>query len=211
MSNPLPTDDAVLERDEIDAALFWHTHKTNILLGALALVAIVGGSLAWYIHATYTAKAAIEALATAKDIPQLEAVIKNYSGSQPAADALLLVAAQNQQAGKLEESTAAFQSFLKSFPNHPLAGGALLGIGQNQDATGKSDEAMATYQQVVEKYPKSYAAPFAGYVQAEILLRTFRREEAKVVLDSLVAQFPDSTIARIASAQLARIGTQPPR
>jgi len=208
MKDPLPLDDDVIERDEIDAAFFWHTHKKNILLGALAVLAIGGGSLFWYVNSTLTAKAAIAALADAKDIPQLEAVIKNYGRSIPAADAILLVAADSQKAGKFEESTAAFQNFLKSFPNHPLAGGALLGVGQNLDATGKPVEAMATYQQVVDKYPKSYAAPFAGYAQAEILLRDFRRDEAKVVLDSLVSQFPDSTIARLAAAQLSRIGTK---
>ena len=211
MNDPILTDDSVVERDEIDAALFWHTHKKNILLGALAVLAIGGGSLAWYVNATLTARGAIEALADANDIPRLEAVIKNYGGTLPAADAMLLVAAENQKAGKYAESTTAFQNFLKSFPNHPLAGGALLGIGQNQDATGKPAEAMATYQQVVDKYPKSYAAPFAGYAQAEILLRDFRRDEAKVVLDSLVSQFPDSTVARLASAQLSRSGSKAPR
>jgi len=208
MSAPIPNDDAVLEHDEIDAALFWHTHKKNILLGILAVLAIGGGSLAWYINSTLTAKAAVAALAEAKDIPQFEAVVKNYGGTMPSADAVLLIAAANQKAGKLDESTAAFQNFLKSFPTHPLAGGALLGIGQNQDAAGNSKDAMATYQQVVEKYPKSYAAPFAGYAQAEILLRDFRNDEAKVVLDSLVSQFPDSTIARMAAAQLTRLGTR---
>ena len=206
MSAPIPNDDAVLEHDEIDAALFWHTHKTNILLGILAVLAIGGGSLAWYVNSTMTAKNSVAALAVANDVPQFEAVIKNYGGTMPAADAMLLVAAANQKAGKLDESTAAFQNFLKSFPAHPLAGGALLGIGQNQDAAGNSKDAMATYQQVVEKYPKSYAAPFAGYAQAEILLRDFRRDEAKVVLDSLVSQFPDSTIARMAAAQSSRLG-----
>lgn len=211
MSAPILNDDAVLEHDEIDAALFWHTHRKNILFGILAVLAIGGGSLAWYVHSTLTAKAAVAALAEAKDIPQLEAVAKNYGGSMPAADAILLVAAANQKAGKFDESTAAFQNFLNSFPAHPLAGAALLGIGQNQDAAGNSKEALATYQQVVEKYPKSYAAPFAGYAQAEILLRDFRRDEAKVVLDSLVSQFPDSMIARLASAQLARLGSSNPK
>jgi TolA-binding protein len=211
MSAPIPNDDAVVEHDEIDAALFWHTHKNNILLAVLAVLAIGGGSLAWYVTSTLTAKNSIAALAVASEIPQLEAVIKNYGGTIPAADAMLLIAAANQKAGKLDQSTAAFHDFLKSFPAHPLAGGALLGIGQNQDATGNSTEAMSTYQQVVEKYPKSYAAPFAGYAQAEILLRDFRRDEAKVVLDSLVSQFPDSTIARLAAAQLSRIGNGNPK
>jgi len=206
MNTQLPNDDAVIEHDGIDAALFWHTHKNNILLGILAVLAIGGGSLAWYVNSTMTAKNSVAALAVANEIPQLEAVIKNYGGTMPAADAILLVAAANQKAGKLDESTAAFQNFLKSFPAHPLAGGALLGIGQNQDAAGNSKDAVATYKQVVEKYPKSYAAPFAGYAQAEILLRDFRRDEAKVVLDSLVSQFPDSVIARFAAAQSSRLG-----
>ena len=211
MNTPIPNDDAVVERDEIDAALFWHTHKKNILLGILAVLVIVGGSLGWYVSSTMTANNSVTALAVASDVPQFEAVVKNYGGTMPAADAMLLVAAANQKAGKLDESTAAFQNFLKSFPTHPLAGGALLGIGQNQDAAGNSKEAAATYQQVVEKYPKSYAAPFAGYAQAEILLRDFRRDEAKVVLDSLVSQFPDSVIARMAAAQLTRLGTRNPK
>ena len=211
MNTPIPNDDAVVERDEIDAALFWHTHKKNILLGILAVLVIVGGSLGWYVSSTMTANNSVTALAVASDVPQFEAVVKNYGGTMPAADAMLLVAAANQKAGKLDESSAAFQNFLKSFPTHPLAGGALLGIGQNQDAAGNSKEAAATYQQVVEKYPKSYAAPFAGYAQAEILLRDFRRDEAKVVLDSLVSQFPDSVIARMAAAQLTRLGTRNPK
>jgi tetratricopeptide (TPR) repeat protein len=206
MKTPIPTEDTVVEVDEIDAALFWHTHKVKIVSGVLAAIAIVGGSLAWYLHSTLTNEHAIEALATASDLPQLEAVVKNYGGTMPGADAEMLVAAEYQKAGKLDESTAAFQAFLKSYPKHPLAGGALLGIGQNQDAAGKPDEAIATYQQVVEKYPKSYAAPFASYAQSEILLRDFRRDEAKAVLDALVSEYPDSLIARLASAQISRLG-----
>lgn len=208
MSANLPTDDAVVETDEIDAFLFWHAHKKTILLGVLAVLVVGGGSLAWYVSSTLSAKAAIAALAGASDVPQFEAVIKNYGGSAPAADALLLLAAAHQKAGKYGESTAAFQDFLKSFPTHPLAGGALFGVGQNQDASGNSADAITTYQQVVEKYPKSYAAPFAGYSQAEILLRDFRRGEAKVVLESLVSQFPDSPVVRLAAARLAQLEPQ---
>jgi tetratricopeptide (TPR) repeat protein len=206
MNTTIPTDDSVVERDEVDYALFWHTHKKNILSGVLAVLVIGGGSLAWFISSTMTNSAAVAALAGATDIPQYEDIVKKYNGTMPAADALLLLAAANRDAGKMEESTAAFQSFLKSYPKHPLAGGAMLGVGQNQDAMGNSTEAAATYQQLCEKYPKSYAAPFAAYAQAEILLRDFRRDEARVLLESLVAQFPESPVARLASAQMSRLG-----
>lgn len=206
MNNTIPTDDSVVEHDGIDYALFWHVHKKKILLGLLAVVVLGGGSLVWLITSTLTNNAAVTALASASDISQYEALVKNYQGTMSAADAMLLLASANRDAGKMEESTAAFQNFLKSYPKHPLAGGALLGVGQNQDAMGNSAEAAATYQQVYEKYPQSYAAPFAAYAQAEILLRDFRREEARVVLESLVSQFPNSPVIRLAAARMARLG-----
>lgn len=208
MSAPVPNDDTVLLHDEVDAALFWHTHKKTILLWTLVAVAVIGGGLTWYVTSTLKTKAATTALAEAKDIPQLEAVVRDFKGTQPGADATLLLAGAYQSTGKLAESTAAFQDFLKTYPKNPLAGAALLGIGQNQDAAGDPAAALATYQQVVETYPKSYAAPFAGYVQAEILLRDYRRDEAKTALDSLISQFPESLVARLAGAQLARLGAK---
>lgn len=206
MNTQIPADNSVIETDDLDASLFWHAHKHKILLGVLALLVVVIGGLGWYFSSTLTAKASATALAEAKDIPQLEAVVKKFDGTAAAADALLLLAAAHQAAGKFEESTASFENFLKSYPKHPLAGGALFGVGQNQDALGKPADAVNTYQQVVEKYPKSYAAPFAVFSQAEILLRDFRRDEARSALDSLIAQFPESLLARLASSRLAQLG-----
>lgn len=206
--NDIPTDDSVVEHDEIDAALFWHENKKNILLGIAAVVVVVGGSLAWYVSSNLSHRAAEDALAAAGDAPAYESLVKSYRGTMPAADALLLLASSLRDAGKTDESTAAFEKFLSDFPNHPLAGGALFGIGQNQDAAGKSSEAAATYQRVAEKFPASYAAPFARYSQAEILLREFRRDEARPVLEALRTEFPDSPLARVASAQLDRLGQQ---
>jgi TolA-binding protein len=207
MAAEIPTDDSVVERDAIDAGLFWHEHKRKILLWTATVLVLGGSSLAWYVSSTMNNLAAQEALAVAKDAAAYESLIGKYPGTMPAADAGLLLASVLRDAGKIEESTAAFRSFLKSFPEHPLAGGALLGVGQNQAAVGKTSEAAETFQQVAEKYSKSYAAPFARYAQAEILLREFHRQEAKPLLESIQTEFPDSVVARLAAAQLARIGS----
>ena len=106
----------------------------------------------------------------------------------------------------MEQSTAAFRDFLVRFPQHPLAGGALLGIAQNQDASGDTEAAIASCQQVVTQYPQSYAAPFAAYTEAEILLRSFQRDEARRSFNMIVSQFPQSPAARMATAQLGRLG-----
>ena len=203
-----PAEDAVLEEGGLEWDLFWHLHKSKILLSVVAIACVAGGSLVWFIANTLTTQAAEARLAGAHNIPTLEAVVKEYPRSMSAADALLRIAADQRSAGKPAESTAAFNKFLSAFPAHPLAGGALLGIGQNQDAAGNSKEAMATYQQVAARFPKSYAAAFASYCEAEILLREFRRDEARRVLESLLMQFPGSHIAGMANAQLTRIGAK---
>ena len=106
----------------------------------------------------------------------------------------------------MAESTAAFEQFLQSYPKHSLAGGALLGIGQNQDASGDAAAASATFQSVADRYPTSYAAPFARYALAEIHLRDFRRDEARALFEAIQTEAPDSVVARLAAAQLARLG-----
>lgn len=204
---PLPIDDPMLKWE-----LFWEKNKSAIL-GAIALLVVGGIALGtWFIYSSLRSTAAQKLLASATGIEGYEAVVTQYPGSMPAADALLRLAAAQREAGDLKQSTAAFQKFLKKFPDHPLAGGALLGVAQNQDATGNSDAALTTYQQVVTQYPKSYAAPFAAYSEGEILLRRFLRDEAQRSFNMVVTQFPQSPAARMASSQLGRLGaSQPPR
>ncbi len=195
----------VLETDELEWELFWHRHKTKILGGAAALILIglaIGG---WYLSSSATDAAARKMLAEANDAAAWSAVIEKYPRSMPAADAYFRLADVQRTNGTLQESTATFRKFLDVFPNHPLAGGALFGVGQNLDAEGKAEEAMAAYREVIERYPKSYAAPFAAYSEAEIFLRDFRREEARRVLEALQSAHPDSTVARLAGAQLERL------
>lgn len=205
-----PAAEPVLEIGDMEWEIFWQRHKGKILCGIVAFLALVGGSIAWYISNALANRAAEEALARANDPTGYEAVIKDFPRSNPAADALLLLAAEQRNVGKMEESTAAFRKFLDTWPDHPLAGAALLGIGQNSDASGNANAAITSYQEVLARYPGSYAAPFAVFSEAEILLRDFRRDEAGRALNSILAQFPDSVPARMATEQLARLGTANP-
>ncbi len=206
MATPVPTDDMVFETDEIDASLFWHENKRKILLGALAVLVLGGGSLAWYVSSVLSTQASEAALAGAKDATAYEAVAREYRGTKAAASATMLLASALREEGKMAESTAAFKQFLQSDPKHTLAGGALLGVAENQNASGDAVAASATYQQVVEKYPASYAAPFARYALAEIYLRDFRRDEARALFEAIQTDVPDSLVARLAASQLARLG-----
>jgi len=202
---PAPDEDLSVARWE----LAWEKHKKSIL-AAVAAAAVAGiAVLGWWINSTMAAEAAQKLLAEATGIEGYRAVVEKYPGSMPAADALMLIAAAQRDAGDPAASTAAFQEFLQKFPKHELAGGALLGVGQNQDAAGDTKSAMATYQQVVTQYPDSYAAPFAAYSEADLLLRSFQRDEARRSFNMVTSRYPQSTAARMAANQLTRLGAQP--
>jgi TolA-binding protein len=198
-AQPLPADDA------FDLDLFRARHERNIIIAVVALVVIAVVAGIWLTVDHYRRLGAEELFANAKDMSAWQEVIAKYPHSEPAANAYFLVAAGLRDAGKVDESTAEYQKFLTEFPNHPLAGGALIGIGQNQEVQGKPQDAIQTYITAHSQYPKSYAAPFALFCQAGILLREYKLDEARRVLTDLVAEYGDAAVAQMAQAQLQRL------
>lgn len=189
--------------------LAWQRHKGSIIgLGAVILLGVLGFG-GWTVWRTMRDDAAARALAVAEGIEDLEGVVSEFAGTMPAADALMRLAAERRTAGDLEGSTSAFRDFLARYPRHELAGGALLGIGQNLDEEGDSEGAIAIYRQVVTDYSGSYAAPFAAYAEADILLREFKRGESLRSFNMIISQYPASQVARMAASQAARIGSLP--
>ncbi len=198
-----------LSTSGLEADLFWEKNKTAIISSLAAVVALVIGVSAWFAYDASSNASARRMLALADSPESLQQLANAHPRSNPAADALMLLAADRRAAGDMEGSTSAFREFLGKFPDHPLAGGALLGIGQNLEAGGDQASASTTYQQVLTQYPASYAAPFAAYAEAEILLRDFQREEAVKRYNMIVSQFPRSPAAAMSMQQLRRLGASP--
>jgi TolA-binding protein len=193
----------------LEADLFWEKNKKTILPLIVGVLALVVGASAWFAYDASSEASAREMLALADSRESFRNLIISHPRSNPAADALLLLAAEYRTAGELESSSEAFREFLERFPDHPLAGGALLGIGQNQEAADDQSAAATTYQQVLTQYPASYTAPFAAYAEAEILLRAFKRDEALKRYNMIVSEFPRSPVTGMAMQQLRRLGVPP--
>lgn len=188
---------------------FWEKNKTAIISTLLGVVILALATASWLAYSASMKADARRMLALADSPEALQALVKTHPRSNPAADALLLLAAEHRAAGDMDASNTAFRDFLQAFPDHQLAGGALLGIGQNQEASGDQANAATTYQQVLTQYPASYAAPFAAYAEAEILLRDFQRTEAVKRYNMIVSQFPRSPVAFMSMQQLRRLGASP--
>lgn len=209
MSDTQPQAAPELSASSLEADLFWEKNKTSILSTLAGILILVLATSSWFAYDASSKAAARRMLALAGSPEALQEIVNAHPRSNPAADALMLLAADRRSAGDLDGSTAAFREFLEKFPDHQLAGGALLGIGQNHEASGEQSIATTTYQQVLTQYPNSYAAPFAAYAEAEILLRDFQRGEAVKRYNMIVSQFPRSPATGMAMQQLRRLGVTP--
>ena len=201
-SDQPPADERVYDVGSFEAELFWQKNRSAILIGAALVLAVAAAIVIW-LWSQHSARRAAEALfAEAGNSDAWRELIAKYPASRPAANAYFLLADALRSQGKLDESSAFFETFLSKFPAHPLAEGARLGIAENLAVAGKTSEALAALREVQTKGSASYAAPFAALLEGRMLVRMSKFEDARKVLANLVAAYPQSPAGRAAGQQL---------
>ena len=185
-----------------DLFAFWDEYQSKIILAAVMLVVVVGGFMAYQVASTRKIVNAQAALAQAVSVEQLQAVVKDYSGTAAAGNASLLLAGKLRDEKKYDEALAVLREFVDKNPAHPLAGGGLLSIGATLEAQGKVDEALQTYQSIGTKYNDSYSAPLALLAQANIQRAKGKNAEARLSYESIVSLYPESMLAQQAMQEM---------
>jgi TolA-binding protein len=201
-SDQPPADERLYDTGSFEAELFWHKHRSAILLSVAAVLAIAAAVAIWFFNQLSARRAAETLLAEAQDPAAWRELIAKYPSSAPAANAYFLLADSLRSQGKLEESSSLYEKFLAAFPASSLAGGARLGLAENLAQAGKADEALAALGEVQAKDSTSYAAPFAALLEGRALIRMGKLEEARKVLANLVSTYPQAPPGRAAGTQL---------
>ncbi len=196
---PLPSDEQVLT-DDFAAELFWHKHRQTIFAVVAVVVIAAVGITAWLVSIRQARLAAETLFAQAHNPQAWREVIAKYPKSAPAANAYFLLAESLREAGQTDESNQTYERFLQDFPTHPLVGGARLGLATNYEVPGKDKEALEALRELQAGNSSSYAASFAGLMEARILIRQGKLVEAQKVLTVIVQTYPDSPSARSAAA-----------
>ena len=100
---------------------------------------------------------------------------------------------------------AAFAQFLVSFPDSQLADNAQYWLAEAYYVTDQFEDALGHFQVVLNGYPRSRKIPDAllkiGFSNYEL----GRWDGARVALQRVMADYPDSTAARLASRRLSRM------
>ncbi len=107
--------------------------------------------------------------------------------------------------GRYVESAHAFDQFLAIFPSSPLADNAQYWLAETYYVQRQFTTALPTFQAVVDSYPDSSQLPDAllkiGFCNYELQ----QWDAARVALERVAREFPETTAARLASQRLERL------
>ncbi|MEA1970402.1 MAG: tol-pal system protein YbgF [Thermodesulfobacteriota bacterium] len=107
--------------------------------------------------------------------------------------------------GKYDLAKEEFQKFLKFFPDTEYSDNAQFWIGECDYFEGRYEEAIVEYDGVIQNYPKGNKVPSAFLKQALSFLKLGDKTSAKLLLQRIIKDYPNTTPARVARKRLVNI------
>ncbi|MFZ0613166.1 MAG: tol-pal system protein YbgF [Desulfobacterales bacterium] len=141
--------------------------------------------------------------------------VKATPAKAPAAGAVPLASLSEQDlydqakqafdAGELQKAREGFQEYTKRYPNAKNADNAQFWIGEIYYREKWYEKAIVEYQKVVENYPKGNKVGSAMLKQGYAFLNIGDKANARIILKDLIAKYPNSTEAQLATQKLTQI------
>ncbi len=102
------------------------------------------------------------------------------------------------QQGAYTSARRNLEQLLATYPQFEQAARAQLYIGETYKGEGNTDAADSVYQLVTSKYPKSPEAATGLYRHGRVLWDADKKAEARIVLNRLIREYPNSDEAGLA-------------
>ncbi|MEA2014931.1 MAG: tol-pal system protein YbgF [Thermodesulfobacteriota bacterium] len=107
--------------------------------------------------------------------------------------------------GNYDAAKKAFQQFLKSFPDTGYSDNAQFWVGECEYFEGRYEEAIVEYEGVIQNYPRGNKVPNAFLKQALSFLNLGDKSSAKLLLQRVIKDYPNTTPATLARKKLIDI------
>ncbi len=203
--------EAVIEGDAPSSAeIFFEKNRRAILAALLlGLIAVFAG-IAFKSTREKKAAAAAMAFSTAESIADYDAVSRDYQGSIPGGNALLLKADVESKEKKITEAQATLTSFITSYPDHPRFYQGVFALGALAQAAGKDDEAKRYYQQVIDGEQSADLSPLALTRLGDIAYANGDYENARGIYSSVMPKYPGNPFFYKVQQKLNRLNLVSP-
>ncbi len=106
---------------------------------------------------------------------------------------------------EFDKAQQAFTAFLRKYPQSQYAGNAQYWLGEVGLVQGDLQAAGKAFAMVSHNYPQHNKVPDSLYKLADVERRLGNADKARVILQQVVAQFPDSSAAQLAQQDLRKL------
>ncbi|MEK6653890.1 MAG: tol-pal system protein YbgF [Thermodesulfobacteriota bacterium] len=107
--------------------------------------------------------------------------------------------------GKYDKAREGFENFLKLYPNTEFSDNAQFWIGECYYFDKNYEKAIVEYDKVSKNFPEGNKVPYALLKQGLSFLKLGDKASAKLLLQQVVKDFPNTSQARIARTKLLEI------
>ncbi len=107
--------------------------------------------------------------------------------------------------GKYEKARESFENFLKQYPDTEFSDNAQFWVGECYYFEKKYEKAIVEYDKVTKNFPEGNKVPYALLKQSLSFLKLGDKASAKLLLQQVIKDFPNTSQARIARAKLLEI------
>ena len=120
-------------------------------------------------------------------------------------ETMYAAAYQTFKEGQYDKSRTEFKNFLVAYPDTEYAGNAQFWIGECYFFEKNYEQAILEYEKVAKNYPKGNKVPYALLKQGLSFLKLNDKTSAKLILQQVIRDFPNTNQARIARSKLQEI------
>lgn len=131
--------------------------------------------------------------------------LKDLSKGKPDKETAYASAYELFKEEKFDKARDAFQSFLKQYPDTEYSDNAQFWIAECYYFEKKYENAIVEYEKVAKNYPEGDKVPYALYKQGIALLNLGDKTSAKLILQRVIKDYPNTNQARLAKAKLMTI------
>ena len=167
-------------------------YMVPVCAGVLVALVVVIGIGIYKSSKVAKAEQAANALMQAQTLEEVQQVATEYEKTATGPAAMLALANAYFQSGQYLLAKSSYNEFLKAYPAHILAPAAVLGQAFCQEAEGDVAGALQAFQAFVAANPDYFLTPTAVFGQARCLEELKQYDEAKVVLEDFIVQYPSS-------------------
>lgn len=107
--------------------------------------------------------------------------------------------------GNYDKARTEFQNFLAAYPDSEYSDNAQFWIGECYFFEKKYEQAILEYEKVAKNYPSGSKVPYALLKQGLSFLKLGDKTSAKLLLQQVIKDYPNTSQARIARSKLQEI------